>query len=388
MPCTTFGANFLAGANDNEVVPIEQEARFWLQDFSASCLVDNKQSGKIVQHYIPLRSDGYARVRNQYNADVLTVKRGWGLVREEPSINLPKNELGKWLVDNLPVQTLVKQRYQFDDGWTLDLYLDPEADGLVILEYEGPNPQDAHKLLPSWVKRARDVTKRVDNAIIARWIWEKRNGLSQWTAVERMMPVARIALDGGPGCGKTTLVNEIRERERSSGRLVIVPEAARLLSEYGLVAIPIGNSAGMASFEGDLFRTHEILYRQAEEHARRIGARVILEDRHPVHPLCYLDNNQPLFELATGTTVAREMAKGDLIIYLELPPREIYDEMKVGDPTRYEDYAGAVARDKVYQKVYQGFGDRLVKVPFEQDFDRKRAKALDLIEEFLATRAA
>lgn len=374
-------------AYGTSLVPLEHEARFQVLEFDENVLKNYQNPVVICQHYIVLGNGDYARIRSGAGKYGLTVKRGWGLVREEPKLELTE-EVAGWLIGNLNVRELNKTRYLFPGGWSLDVYSDPEAEGLVVLEYEGANPHEAAQNMPAWVKRVREVTTRVDNATIAKWVWEKRHGLSEWSVCERMKPVARFSLDGGPGCGKTTLVKLIANAERYKNKIVIVPEAARLMVEHGFVNIPIQSPAGMVSFEGALFRTHEELFFQAESHARRTGALAVLEDRHPVHPLCYLNNNRELFEKASGTTVEREMAKGDLIIYLALPTREIYERMAANDPVRYESYDQALARDQMFREAYQGFGDRLVTVPFEEDFEAKVAQVMALVDDFLATRAA
>ena len=370
---------------------VETESRFWIKQLDAAVVGQSLTATSIAQAYIAMESDAdYLRLRSTPDRSVLSAKRGWGTARVEAKDLSLTAVQADWLRRHVPLKELNKTRYSFAElqGWTLDVYADPGAGGLVLLEYEGPDAVSAASRLPVWASGAEEVTHRIDNSMIAKWIWEKRNGLSKWTAYDRMKPVRRIALDGGPGCGKTTLIDEIREHERYRDRMVIVPEAARLMHAYGLVEIPVGDEIGMASFEGDLFRLHAILDRQAEASARRRGIDVILADRHLIHPLCYLDGNEELFELVAGTSVAREIAKGDLVVYLQLPPREIYERMAAEDPTRYEDYDQAVQRDRVYQKVYEAFGSRLVRVPFEANFDQKRQRVLALLEDFLASGAA
>lgn len=419
--CTTLGAKIpgLVGSAS----AVEDEARFHVQGMDVSVLVDHPRKESIRQHYIPLSDGSYMRVREKSDRDVFTVKRGWGRRRDEPELTLinkgardgvakiladirlwgrersgfPQyeiNELARmavgalevpaWIRGHLPLRTLVKTRYHFDGGWSLDIYHDPEASGLVVLECEGDDAETAAANLPNWVHKATEITSFVDNSIIARWIWERRMGLSPWTVTERMIRIKRASFDGGPGCGKTTLIKKLRESARYRDRVVIVPEAARLMHEYGLVNIPVGDPCGMASFEGAIYRQHQILLEQAENEARRSGRGLIVEDRHPIHPLCYLDGNRELFETACGTTVERELAQGDVIIYLEMPPREIYDAMKSGDPTRYEDYDQALQRDRQYQAIYAGFGERLVKVPFFEDFTQKEGMVFAILDEILA----
>ena len=362
---------------------IEQEIRYWVREFDRSALENYANPSQIEQYYLQINGRRYTRIRIVGDRAVMTVKTGRGLSRVETSTGPIDIRVARWMIETLPVKTVHKTRYGFIGGWELDVYTDPEAEGLVMLEYEGPTAAQKRDQLPVWVREAEEVTDRVDNLQIAQWIWEKQQGFGEWPMSMLFMPIPRITIDGPPGCGKTTIWKMLADRYGT--KIVLVPEPARLMVEHGLVEIPVGNLAGMTKFEGSLFSLHEMLYRQAVDTARRSEALATLEDRHPLNPLAYLDGDQKLFEAATGASVEEELAKGDLVIYLELPDRETYERLMAKDPVRWESYEAAQHRDQVFQAVYSQFGDRLVRVPFSEDFSVKTETVFQIIDGFLAT---
>ena len=396
---------------------LETEVRFGVGSISPTFALGKFPSESIRQHYVPLTTGEYVRVREGRTHHTWTIKRGYGVSREESSVDVchhyrtasdmvkdhvgPNTEFGMdanrralesqmslnhWLLGELSPITLNKTRYHLGNGWTLDVLTDPEAEGISLLEYEGDDIDTARESIPSWAIDVREVTTEIDNATLARWIWEKRHGLCDLSPLQRMTPVKRISLDGGPGCGKTTLINRIRTNPKYRDDIVIVPEAARILNEAALIDIGelAQSPSALAGFEGMLYRFHEAVFDQAKLLAQRNQLKAVIEDRHAIHPLIFMDGNRDLFERSARTTVERELTKGDLIIYLELPTREIYEEAAANDKVRYEDWDRAVERDRLFREIYQGFGSRLVTVPFEADFSRKEAHVLELIDAALA----
>lgn len=364
----------------------ETEIRYRVLEFDQSVMENYANPTQIEQYYLPINGRRYTRIRLVGGQAVMTVKTGKGIDRVEASVDTIDLKTAKWMIETLPVKPVRKTRYGMIGGWELDVYTDPEAEGLVMLEYEGSDASSKIGQLPSWVKNAELVTDLVDNSQIAQIIWEKRNGFGEWPMSVLFKRIPRITLDGPPGCGKTTIWKLLGQRY--AGQLVMVPEPARLLVEHGLVQIPVGNAAGMAKFESGIFGLHELLYRQAIDTARRTNALATLEDRHPLNPLAYLDGNQQLFEAVTGASVVEEITKGDLVIYLELPNQAIYEQMMASDPVRWEPYEVALHRDRVFLTTYGQFGERLIRVPFEEDFSVKSETVFRLIDQFLARQAS
>ncbi len=93
----------------------------------------------------------------------------------------------------------------------------------------------------------------------------------------------RIALTGGPGGGKSSLVRELRAEDPAARKWVAVPEAATVLIQAGL-------SPRTRPFQEAVIRLQLVLEAEIERSAREEGRRddfVLLCDRGTLDSLAY-----------------------------------------------------------------------------------------------------
>jgi len=339
----------------------EQEIRFVVDEFDRSVLENYANPTKIEQAYFPTAPHLTQRVRI-INRDiaVLTKKIGWGETRGELEVEEIDPVLARVMHDELCLYGVSKTRYGFIGGWELDVYDKPA--GLVILEYEGKDTAVRRRQLPPWVRQATEITNIATNTDIARWTHEQAAGLLQCSVRDMLVAIPLVVLAGGPGSGKSTLFNGLRERMPTMATFVV--EAARMLIDNAGHQPPVGDEIAMNRFERGIYDLHRLLTGLAEDRARKIGARMVVSDRHQVDVYTYLGADRARFEQVCDTLLDYEYTKGDLVIYCGMPSREVYEAVCVNDGVRWETYDQAVETDRRLREVYAGFGDRVVEVPF------------------------
>lgn len=126
-----------------------------------------------------------------------------------------------------------------------------------------------------------------------------------------MTGVPKIVLTGGPGGGKTSLINDLREDPRFNGRLLYVPESATQLILMGL-------RPGSRAFQEsalDLQRTFE---RSADRFS--LPGRIAVCDRGTLDSLAYwrlLGEREADFYGWTGLDRGGHLANYHAVIHLE-----------------------------------------------------------------------
>lgn len=340
---------------------VETEIRFVVDEFDHSILDGCASPLRIEQGYLPSAPHITLRVRI-INEDlaILTKKVGFGLMRSELEVERVDPKMARAIYHELCVHQVIKVRYKLIGGWTLDVYDHPA--GLMVAEYEGKDAASQREHLPTWMRKAQEITNLATNADIARWAHEHKVGLLQCSVRDMLRPIPHVILAGGPGSGKSTLFNGMRNRMPTMATFVV--ESARMLIDSAGHQPLVSDDIAMNRFERGIYDLHKLLVGLAEDRARKIGARIVVSDRHQVDVLTYLGNDQTRFERACETKLEYEYIKGDLIFYCAMPSREIYESICVGDGVRRENYDQAVEIDRQLRAVYSGFGDRICEVPF------------------------
>jgi predicted ATPase len=183
---------------------------------------------------------------------------------------------------------------------------------------------------------------------------------------ERHMP-RRVVLTGGPGAGKTAVLELIRlffcEHVKT------LPEAAGIVFGGRFPrsdSPPLRQAAQRAIYH---------VQRELESVAETENAAVVLCDRGTVDCAAYWTGGGDLFS-AVGTTRALEMARYDAVIHLRTPISA--RDYNRDNPLRLESIEEAAAIDAQIASQWSEHPRRFVVAPTE-DFLHKAARALALV---------
>ena len=179
----------------------------------------------------------------------------------------------------------------------------------------------------------------------------------------------RVVLTGGPGAGKTAVLELIRlffcEHVKT------LPEAAGIVFGGRFPrsdSPPLRQAAQRAIYH---------IQRELESVAETENAAVVLCDRGTVDCAAYWTGDSDLFS-AVGTTRALELARYDTVIHLRTPNSpQAYNR---NNPLRLESIDEAAAIDEQIATEWSGHPHRLVVEPTE-DFLHKAARVLSLLRD-------
>lgn len=176
----------------------------------------------------------------------------------------------------------------------------------------------------------------------------------------------RIVLTGGPGAGKTALLELIRHG--FCEHVVILPESAGML--FG---------GGFPRNSHDVVRRacqRAIYYvqRELEIAAMAKEPAIVLCDRGTIDGVAYWPGPDDFWE-ELGTTLDRELARYHAVIHLRTPPESAYNH---ANPLRLESAKEARAIDDRIAQTWRAHPRRFVIGP-EENFLDKAARALALI---------
>ena len=173
----------------------------------------------------------------------------------------------------------------------------------------------------------------------------------------------RIVLTGGPGAGKTAVLELIRQSFCSHVR--VLPEAAGILFGGGF---PRENDDGCRrAAQRAIYHVQRELEAAAESH----DAAIVLCDRGTVDGLAYWPNHGEAMWSAVGSTIAAEIVRYDAVIHLRVPSeRGGYNRE---NPLRVETAALAAAIDERILAAWRDHPRRLVVDQTPQFLDKARA---------------
>ena len=177
----------------------------------------------------------------------------------------------------------------------------------------------------------------------------------------------RIVLTGGPGAGKTAVLDLVRLL--ACKHVVVLPEAASMLFNGGF---PRGGTQGQrAATQRAIFHVQRELEASADagDHAA-----IVLCDRGTVDGAAYWPGPGTLWE-AVGTTHEAEMARYDVVIHLRTPSIASYNN---DNPARIEDAEEAARIDARILHAWRNH-PHVHRVEAQTDFLRKAQEALELI---------
>ena len=182
-----------------------------------------------------------------------------------------------------------------------------------------------------------------------------------------------IALTGGPGAGKT----EVLEVARKSfcDHVVILPEAASIL--FG------GGFRRKETMPGKKASQRATFHVQREQEKMVEGenrACIVVCDRGILDDVAYCPTAEDLFWKELGTRREIELSRYVAVIHLRTPAAE--QGYNLGNPVRIETAVQAQAIDENIFKAWEGHTNRVV-IESASDFLGKAAKAVEAIRKWI-----
>lgn len=188
---------------------------------------------------------------------------------------------------------------------------------------------------------------------------------------EAVQRCCRIVLTGGPGGGKTTAADLFR-REIGE-RVVLVPEAATLLFGGGFPRA--SETRAVQAAQRAIFHVQRNL---EDVQAALYPGRVLLCDRGTVDGAAYWPGQPHEFFENLGTTLDRELARYDAVIFFESAAMGGI-QVEGGNPVRQENLAQAAALDRRLRPLWEKH-PRFVLVPHNRSFFKKISFGLAVID--------
>lgn len=186
-------------------------------------------------------------------------------------------------------------------------------------------------------------------------------------ACSEQHPSRRIVLTGGPGAGKTAVLEMMRKT--LCKHVVVVPEAAGVV--FG------GGFPRSQSVEARRAGQRAIFFVQRELEAAVTAENVSIAlcDRGTIDGLAYWPGPDDLWA-AVGTTLDEQLARYHAVIHLRTPPLERgYNHQ---NPLRVESAVEAAAIDARIAKAWANHPRRF-EVPANDDFIAKVAHVVELV---------
>lgn len=150
-----------------------------------------------------------------------------------------------------------------------------------------------------------------------------------------------IVITGAPGAGKTTTVNTLR---RDLGHLVVcAPEVATpLMTHLGIKPEEIGRDfVVQPAFQKEMYNIQKSLEDVSKEFALYSGKRAIIFDKarvemaaHILYDRISLEEGKEIYKKIFGFSVEDAYKDYDLVLFLELPKKEVYNKVLSNNPAR------------------------------------------------------
>lgn len=182
-------------------------------------------------------------------------------------------------------------------------------------------------------------------------------------------PPRRVVLTGGPGAGKTAVLE--MARHALCEHVALLPEAASIVFGGGFPRHT--SDAGRRAAQRAIFRIQQEVETLVDEEQR---VAIALCDRGTIDGLAYWPGPRDAYWTALGTTHQQELARYAAVIHLESPGlSQGYNHANL---LRVESAEEAVAIDARIGDAWKEHPRRFV-VPSTADFVEKAGRALELM---------
>lgn len=200
----------------------------------------------------------------------------------------------------------------------------------------------------------------------------------------RQSRLPRIAITGPPGAGKTTMVKIFGEE---FGHIIrVVPEVATMtIVNLGLVpGTPRSEIVFESVFQHLMYRMQELFEHMTDILARETGKKFLLSDGGRVGIAGHIRGGKKEYEELFRTTLKKDYLFYDLVLFLELPSKKIYNQICKNNPARGETYEDAKATEMRVRKAWQNHPNFKV-ISNDGGWEHKVQRARLAIKEFLGS---
>jgi predicted ATPase len=177
-----------------------------------------------------------------------------------------------------------------------------------------------------------------------------------------------IVLTGGPGAGKTAVLELVRQE--FCAHIHVLPEAAGIVFGGGFPR------NGSLEWRRGAQRAIFFVQRELERTGQEENAAIVLCDRGTVDGAAYWPGPESLWD-SVGTTLERELSRYDAVIHLRTPP--IDGGYNHTNPLRFESALAAAEIDAQLLTIWSGHPRRFV-VPPSPDFLEKAARTVEILK--------
>lgn len=280
-----------------------------------------------------LRPGVRVRIYNGERAE-LTRKEGTGLVRTEFNDPLDVNTARTlMLATDLHLQ---KTRYR-RGRWEVDVF-DGPLTGLIVAEIELTSPDEV-VTLPSWIRKAREVTDSLSNEHLALTARNLRQTGSLTRPIAELLPraVPRVVLTGPPGSGKSTAIDVLRTE--FAAWLHCVPEVASIvISQVGVTPPMPDDVHGTHTFQRNMTALQIGFEDISADEVLQRGKKAQVLDRGIFDNAAYLPGGREELNRILGGQLDRYYGRYTTVICLAAPPKDVFERIKRDNPARREEY--------------------------------------------------
>jgi predicted ATPase len=177
----------------------------------------------------------------------------------------------------------------------------------------------------------------------------------------------RIVLTGGPGAGKTAVLELVRQE--FCAHVQVMPEAAGIVFGGGFPR------TGSPGWRRGAQRAIFFVQRELESIGDADNAAIVLCDRGTVDGAAYWPGPDSFWD-SVGTTQAGEMSRYDAVIHLRTPTND--GGYNHGNPLRTESAEAAAEIDERLLRIWEAHPRRFI-VPPSQDFLKKAARVVAIL---------
>jgi predicted ATPase/CYTH domain-containing protein len=279
-----------------------------------------------------------------------TATYGRGIKRRKANADLPATAAQLFLDFCHPRKTH-QQRYRHGN-MRVGVY-QKELFGIRIIEFKDVG-KDVPIEKPRWVTKWREVTGKLTSYKLAE-LAALRSRYAEELPYGRINPMEnlpRLVLTGGPCSGKTTVIQHLQGL--FDGQAHFVPEMATILDKNGITVPNDGDPVTMLEFQTTVARIQRVFEDGAVRHAYRNGLRAIICDRGEVDGGAYMKGGLDALEIVSGIDIHHLYERYDRVIYLSVPPQDVYDANKGNNTSRKESHELAVRVGQATLQAWQG----------------------------------